>query len=55
MYFVGDAAADPAYAQKRQSAYDMWHQLNTEDFTIVENMQVARNSAAFDGGVLSPY
>ena len=33
----------------------MWQQLNTEDFTIVENMQVARSSPAFDGGVLSPY
>lgn len=55
MYFVGDAAADPAYAPTRQSAYDMWQQLNTEDFTIVENMQIARNSSAFDGGVLSPY
>ena len=55
MYFMGEAATDPAYAKSRQSAYDMWNQLNTEDFTIVENMQVARGSPAFDGGVLSPY
>ena len=33
----------------------MWQQLNTEDFTVVESMQVARNSPAFGGGVLSPY
>ena len=55
MYFIGEAATDPALAETRQSAYDMWDQLNTEDFTIVENMQVARNSPAFDGGLLSPY
>ena len=55
VYFIGDAASDPDYAKDRQSAYDMWQQLNTEDFTIVENMQVARSSPAFDGGVLSPY
>ena len=55
MYFIGEAATEPAFAQSRQSAYDMWQQLNTEDFTIVESMQVARSSPAFDGGMLSPY
>ena len=55
MYFVGDAASDPAYEELRQDAYDMWNQLNTEDFTIVENMHKARASPAFDGGSLSPY
>ena len=55
MYFVGDAATDPEFIEGRQSVYDMWHQLNTEDFTVVESMQVARNSPAFTGGVLSPY
>ena len=33
----------------------MWNELNTEDFEIVENMQGARSSPGFDGGVLSPY
>ena len=55
MYFVGEAADDPRFSECRQSAYDMWDQLNTEDFTIVENMQRARGSPAFDGGALSPY
>ena len=55
MYFIGDAATSPAHEESRRSAYDMWNQLNTEDFTIVENMQVARHSPAFDGGCLSPY
>lgn len=55
MYFVGEAATDPAYAESRQSVFDMWNELNTEDFEIVENMQGARRSPGFDGGVLSPY
>ena len=55
MYFVGDAATDEAYARHRQDVYDMWNELNTEDFEIVENMQGARSSPGFDGGVLSPY
>ena len=55
MYFVGDAATDKAHAQGRQDVYDMWDELNTEDFRIVENMQGARVSPGFDGGVLSPF
>ncbi len=55
MYFVGDAATGEAYARHRQDVYDMWNELNTEDFEIVENMQGARSSPGFDGGVLSPY
>ncbi len=55
MYFVGDAATDEVHAGHRQDVYDMWNELNTEDFEIVENMQGARASPGFDGGVLSPY
>lgn len=55
MYFVGEAASDPAYAEGRQAVYDMWNELNGEDFKIVENMQGARSSPGFDGGALSPY
>jgi len=55
MYFIGEAATGPQYARNRQNVYDMWNELNTEDFVIVENMQVARSSPAFDGGVLSPF
>lgn len=55
LYFIGEGATDPAYEAGRQSVYDMWAELNTEDFTIVENMQRARVSPGFDGGVLSPY
>jgi len=55
MYFIGDGASDPAYARQRQDVYDMWTELNTEDFKIVENMQLARSSPGFDGGVLSPF
>jgi choline monooxygenase len=55
MYFVGEAATDAKHAAARQAVYDMWQELNTEDFRIVENMQRARVSPGFDGGVLSPF
>ena len=55
MYFIGDAATGEDWAQARQDVYDMWNELNTEDFEIVENMQQARVSPGFDGGVLSPF
>lgn len=55
LYFAGEAATDRAHAGGRQGVYDMWNELNTEDFKIVESMQVARTSPGFDGGVLSPY
>jgi len=47
MYFIGEAATDPAYARYRQDVYDMWQGLNTEDFRIVENMQRAPGLAGF--------
>ena len=55
LYFVGEGATGPRYERNRQAVYDMWRELNTEDFEIVENMQRARASPGFDGGVLSPH
>jgi len=55
LYFIGEGATDPRFEANRQSVYDMWDELNTEDFKIVENIQRARLSPAFDGGALSPY
>ena len=55
MYFIGEGATDPAFEKQRQDVYSMWQELNTEDFLIVENMQRARVSPGFDGGVLSPF
>lgn len=55
MYFIGEGATEKQYEPNRQGVYDMWDELNTEDFRIVENMQMARGSPAFDGGVLSPF
>ncbi|MBN33855.1 MAG: hypothetical protein CMM46_03595 [Rhodospirillaceae bacterium] len=55
LYFIGEGATEPQYEPNRQAVYEMWDELNTEDFTIVENMQQARSSPAFDGGVLSPF
>ena len=52
LYFIGEGATEAQYEPNRQAVYDMWDELNTEDFTIVENMQMARSSPAFDGGVL---
>ena len=44
LYFIGEAATEPQYARNRQDVYDMWENLNPEDFGIVENMQRARSS-----------
>jgi choline monooxygenase len=55
MYFIGEGATEQQYEPNRQGVYDMWDELNTEDFKIVENMQMARSSPAFDGGALSPF
>lgn len=55
LYFIGEAATEPQYEPNRQAVYDMWESLNPEDFGIVENMQRARRSPGFDGGVLSPF
>ena len=55
LYFIGDAAEDPAFAKERQNVCDMWNELNTEDFRVVENIQRARSSPGFDGGTLSPF
>ena len=55
MYFIGDAATASQFEQRRQDTYESWNELNTEDFLIVENMQKARSSPGFDGGVLSPF
>ena len=45
LYFIGDAATDPAFEDHRQGVYDMWDELNGEDFRIVENMQMAQELA----------
>jgi len=55
IFFVGDAASDPAYAAARQGVYDMWDELNREDINAIEWMQQGRMSPAFDGGALSAY
>ncbi len=53
IFFVGEGATDPSYEARRQLVYDMWDELNKEDFTIVESMQYSRRSPGFDGGTLS--
>ena len=55
LYFVGDAATDPAFADARESVAELWRELNGEDVGVIERMQQGRSSGGFDGGVLSPY
>ena len=55
LYFVGDGASEPRYADARALVIQNWNDLNREDIGIVERMQAGRASEGFDGGVLSPY
>ncbi len=55
VYFIGDEALGPDYAEARQRVLDNWRDLNREDIGILERMQQGRRSEGFDGGVLSPY
>ncbi|MFO0995611.1 MAG: aromatic ring-hydroxylating dioxygenase subunit alpha [Alphaproteobacteria bacterium] len=55
IYFIGDEALKPDYAEARQRVIDNWVELNAEDIGIIERMQLGRHSDGFDGGVLSPY
>ena len=55
IYFVGDAADAPDYADAREDTFAMWRELNDEDVDIVERQQKGRDAPAYDGGRLSPY
>ncbi len=55
IYFIGDGATAPEYAEGRQRVLDNWKELNDEDIGVIERMQQGRHSDGFDGGVLSPY
>lgn len=55
LYFVGEGAHAPRYADARAHVIKNWNDLNHEDIGIIERMQVGRASDGFDGGVLSPY
>ena len=55
LYFVGEGATAPEYANARERVVENWRALNVEDIGIIERMQAGRYSEGFDGGVLSPY
>lgn len=55
LYFVGDGATAPEYADARAHVVGNWRDLNHEDIGIIERMQIGRRSDGYDGGVLSPY
>ncbi len=55
LYFIGDGAHAPEYADARAHVVGNWRDLNHEDIGIIERMQIGRHSEGYDGGVLSPY
>jgi len=55
IYLVGDAATGAQFAKQRETVFDMWRDLNSEDLGIIERMQRGRLSPGYDGGRFSPY
>ena len=55
LYFNGEGADAPQYAEARGVVMQNWTELNHEDIGVIERMQAGRASEGFDGGVLSPY
>lgn len=54
-HFVGDAATDEAYADRRQELLDYYVALNAEDEGVCQLLQEGRRAPAYDGGRFSPY
>lgn len=54
LYYLQDAAVDPALADVRNSLTSFWQNVFAEDVGAVEGMQQGRYSPAFGGGVFSP-
>jgi len=55
IYFADESALAPDYAEIRDKLLEGWVEVFIEDIDVVERMQKGRASAAFDGGVLTPY
>ena len=51
---VGDAATAPELAPVRRALVERFESFNLEDIAIVERLQDAFATTAFDGGRLSP-
>lgn len=54
LYYLGDAATDPAFQPLREQNQKLWSQVFQEDVGVVQGMQRGRRSPAFDGGRFSP-
>ena len=54
-YFVGGGATDARHAETRETLYNEWTTLNSEDLDICRRIQQGRRCDAYDGGRLAPY
>ena len=55
IYYVGDEAAlSDEYKYLREQNYKQWHNIQSEDLSIIEGMQEGRYSPAYNGGNFSP-
>jgi hypothetical protein len=55
VFMVGEAATDPALAKTRKAVVDRFREFNAEDIEIIENLQRAFETTAWDGGYFTPY
>jgi len=54
LYFAGDGATDPRYADSRSATLAAWRVVFGEDVAAVEGLQQGRASPGFGGGVYAP-
>ena len=55
IYYVGqDAAEGDNYKSLRKQNFKLWHDVQSEDISIIEGMQEGRNSPVYNGGNFSP-
>ena len=54
LYYYGNGASDPAYADLRRGNCQRMQAIFEEDRDMIESMQCGRQSPAFTGGALSP-
>jgi choline monooxygenase len=55
VFMVGEAATDPGLAETRKAVVDRFRGFNAEDIGIIENLQRAFETTAWDGGYFTPY
>lgn len=53
LFYVGDDAVTPSYAENRDNVLQAWREVFAEDIFAVEGMQQGRRSPGFAGGVFS--